>query len=230
VLGKNVNCQTLLSLTLARGDMPVVVGLRLFQPKSWTSDPEWLTKAWVPEKHWTLRTKAEIALEEIDRVLAAGVRFGCVLVDAGYGRSAPFLQALSERGLRWAVGIAAKQKIYPADLEMIFPVAGWEHLRKRRIPDQLSVAAATVLASQPWRSVIWRPGTKDRVTARFATLRVRVAAGPPQRIQDMGAQHLPGEEVWVVGEQRPTGQRNYHLSNLPADTSVWQLASAIKAR
>jgi SRSO17 transposase len=113
VLGKNANCQTLVSLTLARREVPVVVGLRLFLPETWTSDPERLTKARVPEEHWTLRTKPEIALEEIDRVLAASVRFGCVLADASYGRSAPFRQALSERGLRWAVGIPAKQKVYP---------------------------------------------------------------------------------------------------------------------
>jgi SRSO17 transposase len=31
-----------------------------------------------------------MALAEIDRVIAAGVRFGCVLADAGYGSSAPF--------------------------------------------------------------------------------------------------------------------------------------------
>ena len=230
VLGKNANCQTLVSLTLARREVPVVVGLRLFLPEVWTSDHERLTRARVPEEHWIPRTKPEIALEEIDRVLAAGVRFGCVLADAGYGRSAPFRQALSERGLRWAVGIPAKQKIYPADVEMIFPVAGRGRPRKRHIPDQLSVAAETVLTSQVWRPVTWRRGTKGRLVARFAALRVRVADGPPQRIHDMGAQHLPGEEVWVVGEQRSTGERKYYLSNLPADTSLRQLAAAIKAR
>ena len=31
-----------------------------------------------------------MALAEIDRAIAAGVRFGCVLADAGYGLSAPF--------------------------------------------------------------------------------------------------------------------------------------------
>jgi SRSO17 transposase len=230
VLGKNANCQTLVSLTLARREVPVVVGLRLFLPEVWTSDHERLTRARVPEEHWIPRTKPEIALEEIDRVLAAGVRFGCVLADAGYGRSAPFRQALSERGLRWAVGIPAKQKIYPADVEMIFPVAGRGRPRKRHIPDQLSVAAETVLTSQVWRPVTWRRGTKGRLSARFAALRVRAADGPPQRIHDMGAQHLPGEEVWVVGEQRSTSERKYYLSNLPADTSLRQLAAAIKAR
>ena len=230
VLGKNANCQTLVSITLARREVPVMVGLRLFLPESWTSDPERLAKARVPQDRWTPRTKPEIALEEIDRVRVAGVRFGCVLADAGYGRSAPFRQALSERGLRWAVGIPAKQKVYPADVAMIFPVASRGRPRLRHIPDQISVAAETVLGSQPWRQVSWRRGTKGRLAARFAALRVRVADGPPQRIHDMGAQHLPGEEVWVVGEQRSTGERKYYLSNLPADTSLRTLAATIKAR
>ena len=34
VLGKNANCQTLVSLTLARREVPVVVGLRLFLPET----------------------------------------------------------------------------------------------------------------------------------------------------------------------------------------------------
>ena len=38
-LGKNANCQTLVSLTLARNEVPVMVALRLFLPESWTSDP-----------------------------------------------------------------------------------------------------------------------------------------------------------------------------------------------
>ena len=38
-LGKNANCQTLVSVTLASGEVPVMVGLRLFLPESWTSDP-----------------------------------------------------------------------------------------------------------------------------------------------------------------------------------------------
>ena len=44
------------------------------------------------------------------------------------------------------------------------------------------------------------------------------------------AQHLPGEEAWLVGEHRATGERKYHLSNLPADASLEALAAAIKAR
>jgi hypothetical protein len=51
----------------------------------------------------------------------------------------------------------------------------------------------------------------------------------PQLIHDMGAQHLPGEELWLVGKRRSTGELNY-LSYLPPQTTMKQLAGAIKAR
>ena len=103
-LGKTANCQTLVSLTLARDEVPVMVALRLFLPESWTSDPARLKRAGVPAEYRTARTKPEMALAEIDHVIAAGVRFGCVLADAGYGLSAPFRQGLTARNLlgRWA--------------------------------------------------------------------------------------------------------------------------------
>jgi SRSO17 transposase len=229
-LGKNANCQTLVSLTLARREVPVMVGLRLFLPESWTSVPARLDAARVPEEQREYRTKPEIALAEIDRVRAAGVRFGCVLADAGYGLSAPFRQGLSERGLAWAVGIPYKQKVYPRDVAMIFPVSGRGRPRQRHIPDAKSLTAQAMLEGAKWQKVSWRKGTRGRLEARFAAVRVRVADGPPQRIHDMGAQHLPGEEVWVIGEHRSTGERKYYLSNLPADIPLKQLAGAIKAR
>lgn len=229
-LGKNANCQTLVSLTLASGEVPVMVGLRLFLPESWTSDPARLARAGVPEDHGSYRTKPEIALAEIDRVRAAGARFGCVLADAGYGLSGPFRQGLSERGLVWAVGIPFKQKVYRADVTMVFPVAGRGRPRKRHVPDTVSISAQAMLEDAPWRMLSWRRGTKGRLQARFAARRVRVADGPPQRIGAMGAQHLPGEEVWLIGEHRSNGERKYYLSNLPADTSLTRLAGAIKAR
>ena len=229
-LGKNANCQTLVSLTLAAGEVPVPIALRLFLPESWTRDAHRLDKAGVPEAWRPHRTKPEMALAEIDRVTAAGVRFGCVLADAGYGLSAPFRQGLSERGLAWAVGIPGHQKVYPADVQLIFPVAGRGRARKRHVPDTLSAAAEKVLADAEWQTIRWRSGTKGKLRARFAAVRIRVADGPPQRIRDGGAQHMPGEAAWVIGEHRSSGERKYYLSNLSADTDLKTLAAAIKAR
>ena len=229
-LGKNANCQTLVSTTLAQGAVPVMVGLKLFLPESWASDPARLERARVPTDEQGARTKPQIAIEEIDRVRAAGARFGCVLADAGYGSSAPFRQALSERGLAWAVGIGGRQKVYPKDVALIFPVSGHGRPRRHHIPDVRSLSAEKTLAQATWRTISWRRGTKGMLKARFAAVRIRIADGPARRIGDMGQQHMPGEEAWLIGEHRSTGERKYYLSNLAADASLKTLAGAVKAR
>ena len=87
---------------------------------------------------------------------------------------------------------------------MLPPPAGGR--RRLHEPDQLSRSAEEVLAAVPWRSITWRRGTKGRLTARFAVLRIRAADGGGQQIGGRPAQHLPGEEAWVVGEWRASGE------------------------
>src|ERR687888_476934 len=186
-LGKTANCQTLVSLTLARGEVPVMLALRLFLPESWTSKRARLERAGVPTEYRTARTKPEMALAEIDHVIAAGVR-------------------------------------------MIWPVAGRGRPRKRHVPDILSMAAEDMLAAARWQNISWRTGTKGKLKARFAAVRVRIADGAPQRIRDKGQQHLPGEEAWLIGEHRMSGEKKYYLANLPGNTDLRTLAAAIKAR
>jgi SRSO17 transposase len=221
-LGKRANCQALVSLTLAGAEVPVLVGLRLFLPEEWVGDPKRCAAAGVPEAEVVARAKGEIALAELDRLLAARVRFGIVLADAGYGASAAFRHGLSERGLAWAVGIPRNQKVYGADVRLV-PPGG----RKRRpVPDQEPGDAEAVLANLPWRRVTWRQGTKGPLAARFAATRIRVGDGAVWA----NNRHLPGDEVWLVGEWRSSGERKYYLSNLPPRTSLRALAAAIKAR
>ncbi len=173
-LGKTANCQTLVSLTLARGEVPVMVALRLFLPESWTSDAARLKRAGVPVEHRAARTKPEMALAEIDRVIAAGVRFGCVLADAGYGLSAPFRQGaheprpgLGRRDPPSPEGLSGRGKTdlagcqsgpSPQAAHSGYPVsAGRRHAGR----------------CAKWQNVSWRNGTKGKLEARFAAVRVR---------------------------------------------------------
>ena len=221
-LGKKANCQSLVSLTLARREVPLPVALRLFLPDTWTGDPDRCARAGVPETEVVPRTKGEIALAELDRLGSAGVRFGTVLADAGYGASAVFRQGLSERGLLWAVGIARNQKVYGAVVQLTVPAGR----RRRAVPSEEPREAEAVLAAQPWRRVTWRQGTRGALAARFAAIRVRVGDGPAWG----NNRHLPGDEAWLVGEWRSSGERKYYLSNLGPRTSLRGLAAAIKAR
>jgi SRSO17 transposase len=229
-LGKNANCQTLVSLTLARREVPVPVALRLFLPDTWTRDPERLARAGVPEPERVPRSKPDIALCELDRVRAAGVRFGVVLADAGYGISAAFRGALSARGLLWAVGIPRIQKAFPADVAMVPPPPSHRPSSQALVPATAAVSVEALLEGEAWRTTTWRLGTKGPLRAGFAARRVRVADGPAVRLHGRANQHMPGEEVWLVGERRSSGERKYYLSNLPADTPLKRLAATIKAR
>jgi SRSO17 transposase len=67
-----------------------------------------MVRAHVPKHRQAALTKPEIAIEEIDRIIASGARFGCVLADSGCGSGGLFRQALSERGLLWAVGLSRR--------------------------------------------------------------------------------------------------------------------------
>jgi SRSO17 transposase len=140
--------------------------------------------------------------------------------------SAAFRQGLSARGLVWAVGIPRVQHVYSPEVELRWPRAATGRPRKHPVPSEDPVPAEAALEDAEWRRVSWRRGTKGPLAAEFAALRVRPAEGAQLR----NGRHLPGDEVWLVGERRATGERKYHLSNLPADAPLEQLAALIKAR
>lgn len=228
-LGKQANCQSLVSVTLARGEVPVPIALRLHLPESWANDAKRRKKAFVPEEI-VYRPKWKMALEEVTRIRQAGVRFGDVLADAGYGCAAEFRHGLTALGLRWAVGVQSKQLVYSTSVRVRprkragakgrLPVHGTPTEERRTVADVIAN-----LGPKAFRSVSWRTGTKGALRGRFAAVRVRPADGT-----DVGHRvRLPSEEVWLVGEER-TNETKYYLCNYAPGASLKQLASAIKAR
>jgi SRSO17 transposase len=225
-LGKVANSQVLVTLTLARSEVPLPVGMRLFLPTTWTDDPDRCAEAGVPEAARTAQTKPEIALAEIDRVREAGLRFSCVLADAGFGSSPDFRHGLDERELAWAAGIACTQLVYPTTVKLRPARTPSGRPAKYPAPNRPPRAAAEMLATQRWHRITWRNGTKGPLNARFAAVRVRVADGP----LNAEGTRLPGEELWLIGEWRDSGEKKYYLSNLPTQTTLRRLVAAVKAR
>ncbi len=227
-LGKRANCQSLVSLTLAHAEVPICVGLRLFLPEDWCNDAARRAAVGVPEAI-EYRPKWRIALDEIDRIMASGARFGCVLADAEYGKAAEFRRGLGERHLSYAVGILPTQKVYAADVTLSYPERkATGRPRKHPVPSTASIGAAELIEARPeaFRTISWRTGTQGPLKATFAAVRVRAADGPVAA----GGQHLPGGEVWLVGEHRASGECKYYLTSHPADTPLEVLAALIKAR
>jgi len=91
------------------------------------------------------------------------------------------------------------------------------------------------LQGLPSRDAMWQrihPDDRDRVwaTVQEAVRQNRdfTADGPPQRIWDKGQAHLPGDEAWLIGEQRTSGEKKYYLANLPAATDLRTLAATLR--
>ena len=231
-LGKKANCQSLVTLTLARGEVPLPIWMRLFLPESWATDPERCQRAGIPEAERAHRPKWTIALEGVDAVLAVGVRFGSVGADAEYGKAPEFRRALMERGLLYAVGILPQQRVYPADVVLEAPKRKRPGVRppQHPVPSVESVQAAEMISSlgeAAFQEVTWRRGTKGPLKARFAAIRVRMAEGAPI---GSGRRRPAEEEVWLVCEWRATGEKKYYVCNHAADTPPKILVRAIKAR
>src|SRR4051812_44320970 len=204
--GQTTNCQGLVSLTLARGEVPVPVGLQLFVPAAWSNDLERCAAAGVPDALRAARSKPAIALAEIDRLIAAGVRFGCVLADAGYGASPDFRRGLDRRGLAWAVGVACPQLVYPTTVRLRPSLTPTGRPAKHPVPSRLPGSVAALLETQRWQRITWRSGSKGPLSARFAALRVRVADGPRNadntRLPGDGRGHCPGRAGGRMARQR----------------------------
>jgi SRSO17 transposase len=230
-LGKQANCQSVVTVTLAQEEIPVPVAMRLYLPESWACAPERRRRAGVPTM-LAFREKWRIALDELDRLCEAGVTFGDVLADAAYGTCAEFRKGLTERGLRFAVGIASTQKVYPIDVTLAPPSPPGSRggrPRKHPVPSVEAVSVQDFVADlgpNAFRPVAWRKGTRGPLQVGVVALRVRAADGPTI---SRGV-HLPGEELWLVCEQRSNGELRYYFSNLPKSTSIRRLMAILKAR
>jgi SRSO17 transposase len=243
-LGKTASCQVLVSLTLARDEVPLPLVRRLFLPDAWVNDPARCAEVGVPANRRRSLPKTGLALEELDRLLEMGVRLGPVAVDAGHGVSAAFRPGLSARGLSWTARIPKKHGACPASVALTWPERTVGRPRKHPVPATRPVEAATMLGDAAWRSISWRRGTMiggadhpslqgrgrprgGPLRATFAALRVRPADDDAAARDGI---HLPGDEAWLVGEHRATGEFKCYLSNLPAEATLERLAGLIKAR
>ncbi|QCG89720.1 hypothetical protein E6C72_18020 [Azospirillum sp. TSH100] len=171
-------------LTLTRDNVPVPVALRLFMPDDWASNAERCRRAGVPENRLGERTKPQVALDELDRVRAGGVRFDMVVAGVGYGDA--FRKELSARGLTWAVGIQCTQSVYHTAVTVTWPVAPVGRPRKHAVASEKPVAAAAMLETATWQPLTWRT-LAARIKARWVC-----EQGHQQMKEELGLDNFEG--------------------------------------
>jgi SRSO17 transposase len=230
-VGKQENCQVAVSLSASTAKASVPVAWRLYLPEAWAQDQPRRRQAGVPDGI-RFQTKPAIALEQIRTACQQGIPRAPVLADAAYGTYTEFREELTRLGLLYAVGIETSVTVWPHG-QLPLPPRPYQghgprgrHLR--RTPQHAPVAVKALARSLPprtWKSVTWRPGTRQQLRSRFAAVRVRAAHRDYDLEQPRAEEWLLME--WPAGEPEPT---KYWLSTLPARTGLAELVYLAKHR
>lgn len=219
-LGKTANCQVAVSVHLGTDTACLPLTWGLYLPQAWIDDPVRRTAARVPATV-TYATKAQLALDALDRVRSWGVGARVVLADAGYGTSHDFRAALTARGLPYCVQVASSVNGWTSAPGPTTPPPYQGRGRPRRRPVDAAiprsadlVALAAALPRTAWRAITWRPGTKGPLRSRFAL----TPFWPAHGVSSRGP--LPSTPVQLLIE-RPHDEAapiKYWLAELPGET------------
>jgi SRSO17 transposase len=231
VLGKQDNCQVAVSVSLASEQASVPVAWQLYLPREWAADTERRGKAGIPAEV-KFATKTEIALQQMESLLAAGAPRYCVLADAGYGVDNAFRQRLSDLGLPYVVGITSAVVVWPPGIEPLPPKLysgmGRPPVMPRRTRSRQPTSVKDLAHSLPpaaFQTISWREGSNETLSGRFAAVRVRHAGGNSGKARLRPEQWLLIE--WPSAEADPL---KYFLSTLPADIALEELVAQAHMR
>jgi SRSO17 transposase len=208
-LGKTGNCQIGVSVTVATRTMHLPVDMDLYLPQSWADHRARCRAAHIPDDV-VYRPKWRIALDLIERNVEAGVPLGLMHADSAYGDVGDFRHGVRALGFDYAVDVKKHTRV------VIVCDDGSE-------TEPMSVeTVGEIVGERSYRKVTWREGSRRAMSARFATLRVRVVSDKDTR----------GEEQWLVIDklQRGGPVEHYVLTTLPETLSRKQLVRRIKQR
>jgi SRSO17 transposase len=211
-LGKQENCQVAVSLSVANHAASLPVAWRLYLPEAWAKDPVRRAKAGVPAEVG-FASKPEIALAQVRAAVAAGIPRGTVLMDTGYGVDSRLRSAITALGLAYIAGVQPNTSVLPA---------GHPPGRSRR-DARPAKALARGLPAAAWETVTWREGSADRLSSRYARVRVRTAHG---------GRGAPGPEEWLLVEwpEDAAEPTKYWLSTLPEDMALAAMVDRAQLR
>ena len=230
-LGKQDNCQVAVTLSMANTIMSVPCAYRLYLPEVWTQDRKRCREAGIPEEV-SFATKWEIALAEIDKLLAEDLPPAPVTGDGGYGMVTAFRDGLTHRGLSYALAIPKETSLWPPGSQPFAPKRwsgrGRPALRVRRTARHHPLSAGELakrIPQQNWKTVRWREGTRGTMRSRFAAVRVR----PAHRDENL---HRPRPEEWLLVDwpSQEHEPRKYWLSTVPENVSLQNLVQLVEIR
>ena len=153
-------------------------------------------------------------------------------MDAGYGVHTDLRTSITGLGLSYVAGIQSHTTVWAPGTGPRPPKKWSGHGRPPKLlrrDDKHKPASvkefALALPKRAWRTITWREATGDKLSSRFARVRVRVAHRDYWLADSRPKEWLLIE--WPDGENEPI---KYWLSTLPEDVAFRQLVDIAKLR
>lgn len=143
--GKIDNCVMTVHLTYTSfdGQFRTTLDSELYLPRCWHEDRPRCRQAKIPDE-LVYRPKYDIALEQLDRAAANGVRFAWVTADEWYAQKPAFVAGLEQRGLRFVLEIPRNFAVWLHD-----PAHGPGDVPAKPVENLCRYSRA--MMCQPWR-------------------------------------------------------------------------------
>src|SRR6201997_2323926 len=171
-LGKQANCQVTVSLSIANHAASLPVAYRLYLPGTWTKDRARRKKAGVP-KEIEFKTKPEIALDQIRWACEAGLPRGVGLMDTAYGNDSRLRAGMTALKVLYVAGILPNTLMWRSGTGPRRKGKPLNNTGRRDEPELISAREVTLgLPKRAWRTVKWRGGAGDWLSAGLSRGRV----------------------------------------------------------
>lgn len=219
-LGKIENCQVAMFLGYVSSREHMLVDLRLYLPKAWTTDSKRLRKAGVPQGT-KYRTRHELALELLEKH-GSTLPHRWITGDDEMGRPGWFRRRLRELQEQYLFAVPSNTSIRDLEVE---PPLGTGHGRPPKRPWQSVSAWAEAQPASAWTQIDVRDAAKGPLVVELLNRRVRT--------RNDKRQECPDDEVLVViryrDRDRAVTKIDFYLSNAQPDTPLAEFARAAKA-
>jgi len=204
-VGKVDNGIVTVHLGVTRGRFKGLIDAELYLPQSWAEDRPRCREAGIPDD-MVYRPKWQIALEEIDRAQANGVRLDWLTFDEEYGKRPGFVAGLDGRQLRFVGEVPRNCSCLAA------------HRSGRRPPERANgrPAEEVVKASSAFLGQRWQVLRLARQTEQDQVWRVKAA-----RVWLSSGAGWSAQTYWLLwASNDATGEEKFFLSNAPAGAPV----------
>jgi SRSO17 transposase len=215
-LGKIENCIVTVHLVIKYGLFLAMLDSDLFLPeKTWDADRKRCEDAHIPEDI-TYRPKWVIALEQIKRAIANGVRFDWLVFDEGYGSKPEFLFLLEEMGNHYVGEVPRSFMCWPT-------LPKYNSLQAPFAAKRVDNAASH---GKPFQRQQWQTVQLARQTLSPQTWKVKAAQVYLQR----DGRPIDRTYWLIVARNVETAEVKYFVSNAPPHTALTTLLKVAFSR